>query len=57
MNDSELRRRELLKPADSIRILLPYPPFIHVTAISITNFMIPLIPGRLNIILGLSLPG
>ena len=55
MNDSELRRRELLK--QTRRILLPYPLFIHATAISITNFMIPLIPGKANTIQVLSLPG
>lgn len=58
MNDSELRRRELLKQTrrlyqDSAAI----PAVFHATAISITNFMIPLIPGKANTIQVLSLPG
>lgn len=58
MNDSELRRRELLKQTrrlyqDSAAIPAVHPRY----AISITNFMIPLIPGKANTIQVLSLPG
>ena len=57
MNDSELRRRELLKQTRRLYQDSAAIPAVHPRAISITNFMIPLIPGKANTIQVLSLPG